>query len=112
MFRSPGGSLVLEADPSIEKVPGHPLWFHYGWYVETKDEWGDGAANAVSRAMENMDNGWGGNRPIILMHSIHSHDPDVLRGLIGGLRERGFCKFGVLPRPGDTPGVAYHLFVH
>jgi len=115
MFRSPGGSLVIDRmlnnQPIIEQVPGHPLWFHYGWYVDTKDWWGDEAENAVQRAMEEIDKGWGGNNPIILMHSTHSHAPEVLRGVIDGLRQRGFVKFGVLPRPGDSPGIVYHLFV-
>ena len=111
MFRSPGGSLQWTPHGPRDDVPGHSNWYHYGWHVDSED-WARDAESAITFAMEQIDAGAGGDRPIILMHSIHSHDPQVLSGIIDELRkpERGFSNFSTLPRADDSPGVLYPLY--
>lgn len=108
MFRSPGGSLQWAPYGPRDDVPGHSNWYHYGWHVDSED-WTRDTESAITFTMEQIDAGAGGDRPIILMHSIHPHDPQVLSRIIDELRkpERGFSNFSTLPRAGDVPGVLY-----
>jgi len=103
LFRAPGG------DPT----GAHIQLYNYNWTVDSFDYkydvdtsvrlvfQGDDSLEPGSEALAIDNAQW--RQPIILMHSIHPQDPQVLDLIIQGLKDRGYG-FGVLPRPGDSPG--------
>jgi peptidoglycan/xylan/chitin deacetylase (PgdA/CDA1 family) len=115
LFRAPGGA------PTSADISG---LYNYNWTVDTYDYktsdpqtaadnifQGVSDESVLPRASDReytqaiaIDNAeW--SKPIILMHSIHAVDPQALELIILGLQARGY-DFGVLPRPGDSPGTA------
>jgi len=103
LFRAPGGA-PTEANIQL---------YNYNWTVDSFDYKydmntsvklvfeGDDSLESYSEALAIDNAQW--RQSIILMHSIHAIDPQVLDLIIQGLKERGYG-FGVLPRPGDSPG--------
>lgn len=99
LYRSPGGSPY--------RLPRADV-YSYNWHVTS------GLNPSVKQAINNVLFGyrersmygvWAwGDGAIVLFHDVVAGTPDSLRAIIKNVRERG-GDFGVLPRPGDSPGV-------
>ena len=102
VFRWPGGSPFV--------LPGMPNVYNYNWNVSSGDDYG---AGTISRILNNVLYGYvqnyiygvfaWGNGAILMFHDTSPITAIALPKVLKTLQAHG-VSFGLLPRPGDTPG--------